>query len=472
MFDSEFPLWLVIGYTGLAAGNADFTQPFTIATMGRDLNIITQHIRLSLALFLRFGAVLTALWAGGDLLGQILLRVAVEIGFLNRLLGLLAIAPVILLQLLICVGMFLILRGGMPSMQARQPAPTPPEGSPTEKPPATAGFAVALLAVLVPFYAYYAGWGFLGDTLRSYSQIFYVTQMARVDFTQPELPPAALEVSQTGWVILCVLLIWVIRRFAKSMQGRSKAGFWPMLVVACEATWALLGLYVIAGWKNEFAGWLATLPRPGDLLEEIIPAASAAISDAALHPVDWPPAFRIWPMLSALFWYALLPLVWFNLGAIVYGHDLSGVNAQTRNIAGSALDRWKALPKPATDFIGHFWAGVVKRWNAVMNGVFLAASAGFALTASVLVLWRLVDGLGNWAWVGIARLIGPQDMLIWQVLSVPLNALFNAPGAPAGGLLVSPLQFCILAAGLELALRTQQANPDDGAITAADAAPA
>ena len=44
-------------------------------------------------------------------------------------------------------------------------------------------------------------------------------------------------------------------------------------------------------------------------------------------------------------------------------------------------------------------------------------------------------------------------MLIWQVLSVPLNALFNAPGAPAGGLLVSPLQFCVLAAGLELALR-------------------
>lgn len=445
--------------------------------MGRDLDIIGQHVRLSLWLFLRYGAVLSAVWAGGELLGQILLRAAVEAGFVNRLLGLLAIAPVILLQLMVCVAMFLILRSGMAGSRSRQHEATVAAGQSPQAQAEGAGFSVALLAVLVPFYAYYAGWGFLGDTLRSYSQLFYVTQMSRVDFTRPDLPPAALEVSQTGWVILCVLLIWAIRRFAKSMQTRSKAGFWPMLVVACEATWALLGLYVIVGWKDELAGWLATLPRPAELLEQIIPAASAAIRDAGQRPVDWAPEFQLWPMLSALFWYALLPLVWFNLGAIVYGHDLSGVDQKTQRIAGGALRRWQALPKPATDFIGHFWAGVVKRWNAVVNGVLLAASAGFALTASVLVLWRLVDWLGNWAWVGIAQLIGPQDMLWWQVLSVPLNALFNAPGAPAGGLLVSPLQFCILAAGLELASRTQAVKArDEQGVTAplreGDATPA
>lgn len=433
--------------------------------MGRDLGIIGQHVRLSLALFLRHGAVLSALWAGGALLDQILLRLAVEIGFFSRLLGLFAIAPVILLQLLVAVSMFLILRDGMPRLQLRRLQRArrgDGESSGTE---AEGGvFAVTLLAVLIPFYGYYAGWGFLGDTLRSYSQIFYSAQMARVDFTQPEFPPTALEVGQTGWVILAVLLIWAIRRVAKAMQGRSEGGFWPMLVVACEATWALLGLYVIGSWKGELAGWLATLPEPGDLLRQIIPAASAAISDAGLRPVDWAPGFRLWPMLTSLFWYGLLPLVWFNLGAIVYGHDLQGADAQTRRVAGQAIDRWQALPKPVTDFIGHFWMGVVKRWHAVMNGVLLAASAGFALTASVLVLWRLVDWLGNWAWLGIARLIGPQDMLVWQVVSVPLNALFNAPGAPPGGLLVSPLQFCILAAGLELALRAR--------VTPAVAAPA
>lgn len=430
--------------------------------MGRDLGIVGQHIRLSLSLFLRHGAVLTALWAAGALLNQILLRLAVEIGFFSRLLGLFAIAPVILLQLLITVSMFLILRGGLPRLRrCDKPAPPSPQGDQGGL------FAVTLLAVLIPFYGYYAGWGFLGDTLRSYSQIFYNAQMARIDFTKPELPPTALEIGQTGWVVLAVLLIWAIRRLAKAMQARGGAGFWPLLVVACEATWALLGLYVIGSWKSEFAGWLATLPRPDELLDQIFPAAQAAISDMNQRPVDWAPGFQLWPMLTALFWYALLPLVWFNLGAIVYGHDLTRAGSPTRRVAGRAIDRWQALPRPVTDFIGHFWMGVVKRWNAVMNGVFLAASAGFALTASVLVLWRLVDWLGNWAWVGLAQLIGPRDMLTWQVISVPLNALFNAPGAPAGGLLVAPLQFCILAAGLELALRASTA-----AVTPADTAPA
>ena len=85
--------------------------------MGRDLGIIGQHIGLSLSLFWRYGAVLTAIWAGGALLDQILLRIAVEIGFFNRLLGLFAIAPVILLQLLVTVSMFLILRNGLPRMR-------------------------------------------------------------------------------------------------------------------------------------------------------------------------------------------------------------------------------------------------------------------------------------------------------------------------------------------------------------------
>lgn len=426
------------------------------------IKVISQHLRLTGSLFYRYALLLSAIWAAGTVLDQLLLRAAVWIGLQNRLLGLVAIAPVILLQLVIFVVFFVILRNGLPRMRMRmllrrrQPAPEPEPGTAeTEAPPS--GFAIALLAVLVPFYGYYAGWGLLGDTLRSYSQIFLATQMSQIDFNDPKATPTALEVSQTGWVILAVLLVWAIRKFAKYFSERTGKQSWSMLIVLCEATWALLGLYVISGWKNEIAGWMANLPPPGDLMNWFVSEASAAITDASAMPVDWPPAPQLWPTVKALFWYALLPLVWFNLGAIVYGHDMNAVRGETDRLAGRALRRWEALPKPVTDFLGHFWRGVIKRWHAVTNGILLAASAGFALTASVLVLWRLVDWLGNWAWIGLAHLIGPQDMQMWQIASVPLNVLFDAPGAPPGGLLVSPLQFCILAAGLELAGRAQDA---------------
>lgn len=100
------------------------------------------------------------------------------------------------------------------------------------------------------------------------------------------------------------------------------------------------------------------------------PAARAAIREAELRPVIGRRNFSCSRAHVAVLVCAVLPLVWFNLGAIVYDHDLSGVGGQTRRVAGHAIDRWKALPKPVTDFMGHFWMGSVKRWNAVMNGVF------------------------------------------------------------------------------------------------------
>lgn len=428
--------------------------------MTEAISIIGLHLRLTGSLFCRYALLLSAIWAAGTVLDQLLLRVAVWIGMQNRLLGLVAIAPVVLLQLVIFVVFFVILRNGLPRMRMRMPLRRRPPG-PQPDPDAiesdapSSGFAIALLAVLVPFYGYYAGWGFLGDTLRNYSQIFLANQMSQIDFAQPRDMPTALEVGQTGWVILAVLLIWAIRKSAKHFSKRTGKESWSMLIVLCEATWALLGLYVISGWKTGIAGWMANLPPPGDLMNWFVSEASAAITDASAMPVDWPTAPQLWPSVKTLFWYALLPLVWFNLGAIVYGHDMNALRGETDRLAGRALRRWDSLPKPVTDFIGHFWKGLIRRWHAVTNGILLAASAGFALTASVLVLWRLVDWLGNWAWIGMAHLIGPQDMRIWQIASVPLNALFNAPGAPPGGLLVSPLQFCILAAGLELAGRAQ-----------------
>src|SRR5690606_14118179 len=108
------------------------------------------------------------------------------------------------------------------------------------------------------------------------------------------------------------------------------------------------------------------------------------------------------------------------------------------------------------DFIAYFWGGVVKRWHAVVNGVMLAASAGVALTVSVVVLWRLADWLGRWAWIGATHLIGPQDPLVWRLAQRPLNILFGVPGQPQDGVVVVVVQFCILAAGLELAGRAQQ----------------
>src|SRR5690606_25749091 len=206
--------------------------------------------------------------------------------------------------------------------------------------------------------------------------------------------PLALPGAGTLWLLFPVAVIWCIRRKAKAFLADTGHGIWPLVVVACEATWVILGLYVLSTWKGQFVSWLASLPSPASLLDWILPAAKAAISDASQRPTDWPPAWQPADWLAQLFRYALLPLIWFNLGAIVYGHDLSTMQDSTRRITRGVTQRWAALPKPVTDFIGHFWVGLLKRWHAVANGVLLAASAGVWLTVSILCLWRLADWLG------------------------------------------------------------------------------
>ncbi|OQM74177.1 hypothetical protein [Manganibacter manganicus] len=424
--------------------------------MHESLQIAAAHVRLSTNLLLRFGAPLSAIWMGSILLNILLLRGAVELGLISRFAGLIALAPIILLQLVVFAAMFIILRDGLPLLRRRQ-SQTKAEVIEAEETSRDGGFfAGALLAVLIPFYGYYAGWGFLSNTLRDYSKLFLDTQNRRIDFLAPDRGPTALEVQSSWWIVAAALLIWLLRRLAKSRHKKTGNRFWPLFIVACETTWALLGLYLISGWQDQLVAWLAQLPSPKELLGFLIPAAGAEVMSPAVRPIDRPPEFQLFQWLSRLFWYSALPLVWFNLGAIIYGHDLNMMTDTTRRMTGGALERWSGLPKPLTDFIGYFWGATVKRWHAVVNGVMLAASAGVALTVSVIVLWRFVDYLGRWAWIGVSQLVGPQDTLVWRLVQQPLNLLFGYPGQTQTGLIVVVAQFCILAAGLELAGRAQQ----------------
>ncbi len=424
--------------------------------MPESLRIAASHIRLSTNLFLRFGAPLSAIWMGSILLNILLLRGAVELGLLSRFAGLIALAPIILLQLIVFAAMFIVLRDGLPLLRRRHQLAEADVVEPETAPRDGNFFAGALLAVLIPFYGYYAGWGFLSNTLRDYSKLFLDTQNSRIDFLAPtDNGPTALEVQSSWWIVVAVLLIWVLRRVAKSRHEKTGNRIWPLFIVACETAWALLALYLISGWKDQLVALLAQLPPPRELLDFLLPAANAEVMSPYTRPIDWAPAFQPLQWLNALFWYSALPLIWFNLGAIIYGHDLNLMTDTTQRVTGTVLKRWSGLPKPITDFIGYFWGATVKRWHAVVNGVILAASAGVALTVSVIVLWRFADYLGRWAWVGTAQLVGPQDPAVWQLVEQPLNILFGYPGQPQTGLIIVIIQFCILAAGLELAGRAQ-----------------
>lgn len=394
---------------------------------------------LTLRLVRRFWPQLMALWLIGQISDSILTELAVRLGAINSLAGLSTLALVVLMRLVIIVALFETVRPGLPALNAAsQDVAATPENE-TKSP----SFTSALALTLVPFFAYYAAWGFLADTIRDYSKL-------SLDFMMAGEKTPALEVTGGAWLFISVAIAWLIRRFAKYMHKRSTAAVWPIVIVICEANWAFIGLFVISNWQDEARAFIAHLPEMIGRFFGVLDPVGQANAAAAFPPPAEDMAVSRSQQIQNLFSYALYPVVWLTLAALVYGYDINGERPVMQGRLAKAVSRWQALPKSLRDFIAHFIAGTAKRYRALAEGVGLAIGSGLFLVAAAVVLYRMLDWVSAWAWFGISRWIGPHDFALWQIIAQAISLFFGIPSAPGDGLLVTPIKICLLAATLEI----------------------
>jgi hypothetical protein len=279
------------------------------------------------------------------------------------------LALLVLAKLVVTVLMFVALRPYLPALSALQIAGASPQADGPQ--PAGARAVAGLLAVaILPFFAYYAAWGFLGDTVREYSLL----ALSMAPFGESAV---ILDVPDSRWLFAAILGFWALRRFAKWMKERGARPFWQFVIVLCDTNWIFIGLFVLSRWKDAFWAWIASGgPMPWliwlrDTLTTLVGKAQAA----TIQPVELaaPPLATT---LQNLLLYALLPLVWLLMTAVIYGYDVKQTVplAQHRRVA-AALSRYSALPKFLRDFIDHFVAGYRSRYLPVVNTVRLAFGA-------------------------------------------------------------------------------------------------
>ncbi len=397
-------------------------------------------LHLTLMLFARFWPQLIALWLIGFSGGLALTDLAALVGRWNALAGLSLLSLVVLLKLVIIVALFETVRRGLPTLHA---ASAQNDRGATE--PGVArktNFVTALALTLVPFFAFYAAWGFLADTLRDYARLSF-------DLLLSGETAKPLEVTGGAWLVVSVAIAWAIRRFAKFMSKRSKSPLWPIVIVICEANWAFIGIFVISTWQDDIRNWFTHLPDViGNLFTMLDPVPGAIAQDLPAPAEFADTSFS--QRLQSVFLYALYPAVWLTIAALIYGYDINGEHPLPARGLSAAISRWQALPKFLQDFVAHFIAGTLKRYRTLAEGVGLALSSGFALTLCAILSYRLLDFGSAWAWFGISRWIGPQETALWPVIAQGISLLFGTPSDPGEGLLVSPLKICLLAATLEI----------------------
>ena len=403
-------------------------------------------IKLTFRLWLRFWPQLIAVVLLGLTVSDLLMWVAVKAAYINHYAGLGLLTLVALTQLVTTVSMIQIVRPGLPSVNAAQ---TQADEQADKSEFGLSRLTTIIAVALLPFFAYYAAWGFLGDTVRQYSRLAL------------ELRPfeggggSVLDVLDSKWILLSVAVSWIVRNFAKAMKERTKRSVWDIIMVVCETNWIFIGLYIISRWKDD---WLQALVegRLWSWFEQFFAALAQPVSSAfaaALVPVEQVPE-NFSAVAINLFFHALLPVIWLVMVALVYGYDVRDQKELMRihHRVERFGERYQAIPKFLRDFIEHFISGYRSRYLPIANGVRLTLNSGLLLIITLILGYRFIEWAAAWLWLGTAHLIGPHSIAVWEVLANGVTFLFGSPLQDSStGILVEPLRICFLAAVLETA---------------------
>lgn len=409
---------------------------------------IALPLKLTFRLWLRFWPQLFAVVLLGVIASHLLMQLAVDAAYINHYAGLAVLTLVALAQLVTTVSMIQIVRPGLPALNAAQEkSPTGEDGDSRYQ--GLSRLAAMVSIALIPFFTYYAAWGFLGNTVRQYSR----DALAQMPFGGSG--GNVLDVLDSKWLLLSVAISWVIRKLAKTMKEKTGRSIWQIIMVVCETNWVFIGLYIISRWKDS---WMKALSE-GNLwtyVKSLIASLSEPVSSAyaaALVPVEQvPEAFGT--VVISLFFHALVPVIWLVMVALVYGYDvrdekeLLHLHRRTEQFG----ERYASIPKFLRDFIEHFIGGYRSRYLPIANSVKLTLNSGLLLILTLILGYRFIEWAAAWLWLGTARLIGPHALDVWQALSNGVSLLLGSPLQDSStGILVEPLRICFLAAVLETA---------------------
>ena len=140
------------------------------------------------------------------------------------------------------------------------------------------------------------------------------------------------------------------------------------------------------------------------------------------------------------------------MAAVIYGFDMKDAAAlASHRRTAAALTRYGRLPRFLREFIDHFIAGYRSRYLPVVNSVRLAFGAGLPVLLGLVVLWRAIGWAAAWGWIGLAHLIGPQELPAWQAIAGIIAFFLGGPSDIRGGILVDALRICLVAAVIERA---------------------
>lgn len=364
---------------------------------------------------------------------SLLMDLAVKLGERSLLLSFASLSVLIVTQLAGTIFMFQSLRPSLPMLAG---GATTPDTKAVRK-----QWSTALAIALLPFFAYYAGWGLL-ENLRRYFVTDYTFSVWEREDLHDVLHLKGL------WIALAVA--WAVRWFSKRRATATGNARWNILATLCEAYWVFVGVAAITqatkaltDWWHERAVYVAVTDwweSPTALFKTLAP------TKRALAPV--------WDFLTTAGGAVALPLIWLAITAIVYGIDLR--RAQRIDAADEALGRmvgrFKAMHFTVRMLADKASAGWSSKGVPIVNSLRLVLRAGLPALLTLCVCWQALAYIDSWSWRVLELALGPRDPE-WQKVSGQFWAAFlTTPFSMRPSLITDAVRVVLLAATFDRAL--------------------
>lgn len=352
---------------------------------------------------------LIAWYLGGEAAHQLLVQLAGFVGGHTTLGGLLLLPLAVAARLVSYVAMYLAVRPSLPHS-----APKTPLGP--------RAFGAAVLAAILPFFAFYAAWGMLDTDQNEFFRIASDIALRDAGFDLDLVGDRGGLVS-VGILPVTVLVIALAARMLLT-RLRERLPSWTLALAAyAEVLWTFMLFTLVGQWWADVKGWLSGragivwLDALGDwFAANILPVA-----------VLWEGLLWLVGLVAAV---VLVPAAWLTVAGVVYGTTFDATPKPLRGAESALHGTASTLARSLLLRFESLWAAVALVWR---GGPIL-----FGATALAYALWAWAESAGS---RGVLQLIGGHDTTFW-VAFLPLIGV-------GVSVLAEPLRVAIVATAFD-----------------------
>jgi len=381
---------------------------------------------------------LLAWYVAGTLAWYASIELAGFVGAYNALAGTLLLPISILCRLVPFVAMLLVVRDGMRSLRSVETLPTDRQSRRTS-------FVDALLAGILPFFAFYAAWGFLRDDASAYfSRVLEVNQgliwEPAGDGAVGELVLGPLTIAL---IVVAFVLRWLLARYRPRLPK-----FFAIFAAYLEALWVYLTIVLLSQAIDLVTAWVAgrqAMVWLADLRETI--AEGFAPLAFVWDGVEW--------LLGEAGGIILLPIAWLTIAGVVYGQAVAPERLSVKIAAlDSIRSRYLGLPARARSRLHDLWTSLTARFRPIGAALVLMWRAGPALVGSYVLIYTVLLAVENLLAVAATRIVGPHELEFWLA-----NMALVTLAVP---FVIEPLRVSIVAGAYDAVVGNLTPRPTDG----------